>query len=126
MPISGNSLVPAAPCRPHQDTLHALLGGQHKTPEEAPNLRDTQGDSSPRAALKAPRLLGMGWGWRRGAWREPTGPTAVPDKVAVARRWSRPGSVPLPPGAVSLLKRAALRELRWAGVLTDFLPAYLC
>jgi len=61
MPISGDPLVPAAPCGPRQDTLHTLLGGQHETPEEASNLRDTQRHRSPRVALKAARLLGMGW-----------------------------------------------------------------
>jgi hypothetical protein len=59
VPISGDSLVPATPRRPRQETLHALLGGSHQAPEEAPNLTDTQRHPSPRDTLKAVRLLGM-------------------------------------------------------------------
>jgi hypothetical protein len=33
--------MPAAPCRPSQNTLHALLCDQYKAPEEAANLTDT-------------------------------------------------------------------------------------
>jgi hypothetical protein len=60
VPIFGDPLVPAAPYGPGQDTLHALLCGEHETPEEAPNLADTQRYTSPREVLKAVRLLGVG------------------------------------------------------------------
>ena len=60
MPIFGAPLVPAVPCGPSQHTLNALLCGEHETPEEAPNLADTQRDTSPREVLKAVRLLGVG------------------------------------------------------------------
>ena len=62
VPIFGNALMPAAPRRPCQQALHALLRSQHEAPEEAPNLRDTQWHRSPRAALKAGRLREAGWG----------------------------------------------------------------
>jgi hypothetical protein len=62
MPIFGDALVPTAPHRPGENALYPLLGGQHKAPEEASNLPHTQGYSRPRAALKAARLLGAGWG----------------------------------------------------------------
>ena len=58
VPIFGTTLMPAAPGRPGQNAFHALLRGQHEAPEEAPNLPDTQSQRSPRAALKAARLLG--------------------------------------------------------------------
>ena len=61
VPIFGNALMPAAPGRPGQNAFHALLGGQHEAPEEAPNLPDTQAHRSPRAALKAVKLLGVDW-----------------------------------------------------------------
>ena len=61
VPILGNALMPAAPRRPCQNALHALLRGQHEAPEEASNLSDTQGYRNPRAALKAARLLRVGW-----------------------------------------------------------------
>ena len=61
MPIFGNALMPAAPCRPCQKAFRALLRGQHEAPEEAPNLPDTQSHSSHRAALKVAKLLGGGW-----------------------------------------------------------------
>ncbi len=64
VPIFGDPLVPAAPRGPSENTLNALLCGQHETPEdqhetpeEATNLADTQRHNSPRAALKAVRLL---------------------------------------------------------------------
>ena len=57
MPIFGDPLVPAAPRRPSENTLNALLGDQHKTPEEATNLADTQRHTSLRETLKAVRLL---------------------------------------------------------------------
>ena len=57
MPIFGDPLVPAAPRRPGPHTLHALLGGQHETPEEATHCADTPRHTSPREALKAVRLL---------------------------------------------------------------------
>ena len=57
VPIFGDPLVPAAPRGPSENTLNALLCGQHETPEEATNLADTQRHTSPRAALKAVRLL---------------------------------------------------------------------
>ncbi len=60
MPIFGDPLVPAAPRRPGQNTLNALLCAQHETPEEATNLADTQRHTSPREALEAIRLLRMG------------------------------------------------------------------
>src|SRR5712692_4161810 len=56
VPVFGDSLVPAAPRGPGQNTLHALLCGQHKTPEEAANLADTQRHPNPRTVLKAVRL----------------------------------------------------------------------
>src|SRR2546427_5105382 len=56
VPICGDPLVPAAPRGPGQHTLHALLCGQHKTPEEAANLADTQRPPNPREGLKAVRL----------------------------------------------------------------------
>ena len=56
MPILGDPLVPAAPYGPSQDTLRALLRGEHEAPEETPNLTDTQRHASPRDALKAVRL----------------------------------------------------------------------
>ena len=49
--------MPTAPRGPGQNTLHALLGGQHETPEETTHLADTQRHNSPREALKAVRLL---------------------------------------------------------------------
>ena len=61
VPILGTTLMPAAPGRPGQNAFHALLRGQHEAPEEAPNLPDTQSHSSPRTALKAAKLLGVGW-----------------------------------------------------------------
>ena len=57
VPIFGDPLVPAAPRGPGQNTLHALLRGQHEAPEEATNLADAQRHPSPREALKAVRLL---------------------------------------------------------------------
>ena len=57
MPIFGDPLVPTAPGGPGQDTLHALLGRQHETPEETTNLADTQRHNRPREALKTVRLL---------------------------------------------------------------------
>ena len=57
MPISGDPLVPTTPRGPRQETLHTLLGGQYKAPEEVPNLTDTQRHPSPRDTLKAVRLL---------------------------------------------------------------------
>src|SRR5712691_3448595 len=63
MPILGDTLVPAAPSRPGKYTLRALLGGQHKTTEEVPNLPDTSRHTSAREALKAVRLLDVEpWG----------------------------------------------------------------
>lgn len=56
VPIFGDPLVPAAPRAPGQNTLYARLCGQHKTPEEAANLADTQGHPNPREILKAVRL----------------------------------------------------------------------
>src|SRR4030095_6888922 len=41
VPIFGHALMPAPPCRPCQNVFHALLGGQHEAPEEAPNLPPT-------------------------------------------------------------------------------------
>jgi hypothetical protein len=61
VPIFGHPLVPAAPRRPRQNALHFLLRGQHEAPKEAPNLTYTQRYTSPRAALKAVRLLAVGW-----------------------------------------------------------------
>ena len=57
VPILGDALVPAAPHGPGQNTLHALLGGQHEAPEEAPNLTDAQRHPKPREALNPVRVL---------------------------------------------------------------------
>jgi len=54
--------MPTAPRGPSQNPFYALLGGPHETPEEATHLADTQWYRSPRAALKATRLLGVSWG----------------------------------------------------------------
>ena len=51
--------MPAAPYGPGQNTLNALLCGEHETPEEAPHLTDTQRHPSPREVLKAVKLLGV-------------------------------------------------------------------
>jgi hypothetical protein len=61
VPIFGHPLVPAAPPRPRQNALHFLLRDQHEAPKETPNLTDTQWYASPRVALKAVRLLAVGW-----------------------------------------------------------------
>jgi hypothetical protein len=60
VPILGDALMPAAPCGPGQNPLHGLLCGEHKTPEEPPNLAHTQRHRRPRVALKVARLLGLG------------------------------------------------------------------
>src|SRR5262249_16710150 len=60
VPILGDALMPAAPCRPGQNPFHFLLRGQHKTPEETTNLADTQRHASPRVALNVAKLLGVG------------------------------------------------------------------
>jgi hypothetical protein len=60
VPILGDTLMPAAPRRPGQNLFHFLLRGQHKTPEETTNLADTQRHASPRVALNAAKLLGVG------------------------------------------------------------------
>ena len=57
VPILGDALMPAAPCRPGQNPFHFLLRGQHETPEETTHLTDTQRHNSPREALKTVRLL---------------------------------------------------------------------
>ena len=57
MPILRDPLVPTAPGRPGEHALHALLRGQHKTPEETPYLANAQRHTSPREVLKAVRLL---------------------------------------------------------------------
>src|SRR5215475_1201121 len=73
VPILGDALMPAAPPRPGQNPFHGLLRGQHQTPEEAPNLADTQRHASPRVALNAAKLLGLAascvfFGSSRGRW----------------------------------------------------------
>ena len=56
MPIFGDPLMPATPGGPRQNTLHALLEGQHETPKEAPNLAHTERHTNPHDILKAVRL----------------------------------------------------------------------
>ena len=73
VPVLGDALMPAAPRRPGQYPFHFLLRGQHQTPEETPNLADTQRHTSHRIALKAAKLLGLGdshvfWGSSGGRW----------------------------------------------------------
>jgi len=60
VPILGDALMPAAPRRPGENPFHFLLRGQYKTPEETTNHADTQRHASPRVALHAAKLLGVG------------------------------------------------------------------
>ena len=60
VPILGDALMPATPRRPGQNAFTSLLRGQHKAPEEATNFAHTQRHPSPRVALNAARLLGLG------------------------------------------------------------------
>src|SRR4051812_28891607 len=59
MPICGDPLMPASPCRPGQHARHFLLRGEHEAPEETTDFAHTQPHPSPREALNAARLLGV-------------------------------------------------------------------
>jgi hypothetical protein len=82
MVVLGNRLMPPAPLRPRQDVVDGVRHGEHQTPQQPANLRDTQGNPRPRLALNAARLLSA---WGRGRLFFNASTAIVPARMTVSR-----------------------------------------